>query len=917
MLTVLVLSVSLSILGSDAAVNEMIAAGQQTIPQNFIPPSLNFNTEKKGSPNIPVNEMAAAGQPTIPQNFIPPSLNSNTENKGFPNIPINEVVAAGQPTIPQNFIPPSLNFNTENKGTLNNPPPIQFQVVDNPQNGAYCPNAAILLNILNMLTSSLPQDNNSILDPDKFKYVLTVVKNFLETTPLNPENLELYNRLKYLDAIVDKIKENPSLRELDGTTSKTSPPYDLPAQRNLNCQALFNNLINFINTAYAQVLRYCLQTGKCNANNGLNIPSNYNGIYQLNPYGLIQRNSTTKIWPFYDLPKESITAGADLVNFIKSQEGKGIHDMMSILKNYRPSGATNVPDNELKSPNDIQNPFLHMNPKNVQIPSLYQPMNGMNGKNPNLQPSNIYYPPNVNTMPWQIIFSGLKLLPQYTYPKNSRIPSLYQPMNEMNGKNPNLQPSKIYYPPNMNMPWQTIFSGLKGLSGNAYLQLLKKFYERNNLGTTSSIYPGMETPLQLINGQIIPINTGIPNTNPNEIVKLNPSFDNDPNHLIDILKRVPNQQQNLLNTNIKITQAEINKIPNFVDNTPLANIYQYLQYLQNLNIRPSMPQNILPQKPTFPQQSSNYVAYNQNQVQNPPTVGVYNQLLNQSGLGFNQMSPFSTAYYNTKDNNGQNMFTDNTKQGNYGGQLLDFNSLLGVANQGKLNNVPIKNGIIELTYALKKPKPEYESQYYVKYRLPYQTFLYNLQNLLVKKPYLRNEPNGLYQELLVGSNVTDTSNDLKGLNHEDIVKLTTTNGTLVTAKLLHNNDTTVDEILKVVQRLNSKLPVETIIDFNKNATKNINLETQQNNVNGTKTSGVNNLSKNVYPTFSDVQRRIYPNSNYPYSSIGQYPQRFQYNAYSAYQTNPGLLNVGMPFLKYGNVLPNTKYNLNNPTLYLL
>ncbi|XP_045781171.1 uncharacterized protein LOC123878123 isoform X7 [Maniola jurtina] len=862
MLAVLVLSVSLSILGSHATISEM-GAGQQAIPQNFIPP-LNFNTENEGTPNNPINEMVAARQQIIPQNVIPPNvvppLNFNTDDKGTPNNPINEMVAAGQQTIPQNFIPP-LNFITDGlRQTPNNPLPIQLQVVDNLQNGAGCPNTAMLLNILNLLASSLPQDDKTILDPEKFKYVLTVVKNVLKTTPLNPENLVLYDKLKNLDALVNKINapvQNPSLRELDGTTSL--PPYDLPGQRNYNCQVLFNNLINFINTAYFQVLGYCLQTGKCNPNNELNIPSNYNSIYQLTPYGLIQRNSTMNIWPVHEnIPKESITAGADLVNFIKSQEGKGTHDMMFILKNYRPSGASNVPVNEFKSPNDMQNSLIYMNPKSNQIPSLYQPMNG---KNPNTKPINIFYPPNMNTV-----------------------------------------------------PWQTIFSGLKGMSGNTNIQLLTKFNKENNLGTISSIYPGMETLLQPINGQIIPINTRILNINPNEMVKPNPSVNKNPNILIDILKQAPNQQQNLLSTNMKITQAEINKIPNFVDNNPLLNIQQYLQHSQSPNIQPSIPQNIFLQKPKLPQQSNSYIAYNQNQILNPPMVGVDNQLLNQNGLGFNQISPYITVY-DGKDNNGQNMFTDNTKQGNYGGQSIDFNYLLGVANQGKLNSVPIKNSIVELTYALKRPTPVYESQYYVKYRLPYQTFLSNLQNLLAKKPNLRSEPNTPHQELLVGSNVTDASKDLKGLNYEDIVKLTSTNGTLITAKVLENNDTRADEILKVVQKLNSKLPVESIINFNKNATKRINLETQQDNVNGTKTFGVNNLSESVYPTHSDVQRRIYTNLNYPYTSIGQYPQKLQHSPYSAYQTNPGLLNVGMPFLKYRNVLPNTN-NLNNPTLYL-
>ncbi|XP_039761793.1 probable serine/threonine-protein kinase clkA isoform X3 [Pararge aegeria] len=484
----------------------------------------------------------------------------------------------------------------------------------------------------------------------------------------------------------------------------------------------------------------------------------------------------------------------------------------------------------------------------------------------------------------------------YANPESIQVPSFKPPMEVINGKNPNLQPNINYI--------NTI--GLKGLPGIAYENqqnvkfLTQKFYEGNNLAVSNSINPSVKKSLYFANGNTVPFNTGVPNADPYEMINSNPNIIKNPNLLIDPTKQNFNQQKNLLDTNIKIIQTEmaspINKVPNSVENNGISNM-QNLQDLHNLKIQSSLQQNVPYTNPNFPQQSFDLNQYR-------PALQVNNQFHGQ-GLGFNQISPFVS--YDANYNNGQSMITDNT---NYGG-MFDLNSLLGVTNLSKLNAIPHKNGVVELTYMLKKPKPVYESQYYVKYRLPYQTFLYNLQNILAKKPNLRNEPSNPNQDLLVGSNVTDASKDLKGLNYEDILELTATNGTLVTAKILESNDTEADKTLKLVQELNSKLPVEKIISLNVNATRNLRLETQK-NINGSENNSKagNNLLNNVNHISPDVQRRgVYP--QYPFNTFVQNPSRLQINPYTVYQNKPvGYL--GMPLLKYGTGL---RANImNNPIL---
>lgn len=128
-----------------------------------------------------------------------------------------------------------------------------------------------------------------------------------------------------------------------------------------------------------------------------------------------------------------------------------------------------------------------------------------------------------------------------------------------------------------------------------------------------------------------------------------------------------------------------------------------------------------------------------------------------------------------------------------------------IPNLYKLPPITNNAGIIELTYMLKRPKPLiYQPVYYVKYRLPYKTFVQNLQNLIQRQPELIAQPAKLYQELLILSNVSQVSPGLTGYNKDQFSKSMLGNGALIDAKLVRGpSDAYVNEQLEVIKNLNS------------------------------------------------------------------------------------------------------------------
>lgn len=152
---------------------------------------------------------------------------------------------------------------------------------------------------------------------------------------------------------------------------------------------------------------------------------------------------------------------------------------------------------------------------------------------------------------------------------------------------------------------------------------------------------------------------------------------------------------------------------------------------------------------------------------------------------------------------------DKTKQARqqYAPNVYNFANpqrVVGVSDRDKLDSDNRK--IVELTYMLKRPKPVvYQPVYFVKYHLPYDAFVHNLRELLIKKPQLRSDPAKLYQELLAVSKLADVSPSLKGVGKEQLTQMVATNGALVNTKVLKINETLLEKQLETIRNFNSIL----------------------------------------------------------------------------------------------------------------
>ncbi|KAJ8707922.1 hypothetical protein PYW08_010288 [Mythimna loreyi] len=125
-------------------------------------------------------------------------------------------------------------------------------------------------------------------------------------------------------------------------------------------------------------------------------------------------------------------------------------------------------------------------------------------------------------------------------------------------------------------------------------------------------------------------------------------------------------------------------------------------------------------------------------------------------------------------------------------------------------------GVVELTYMLKHEKPLiYQPVYYVKYRLPILSFISNMKNLLLENPHLNSDPMKLLQELIVVSNVTEVSPNLQGYPKEEILKLTFNDGDLVQAKILDEQNLSLNDQISYVHGLNSDISPEEILQLNR------------------------------------------------------------------------------------------------------
>ncbi|CAG9573049.1 unnamed protein product [Danaus chrysippus] len=255
-----------------------------------------------------------------------------------------------------------------------------------------------------------------------------------------------------------------------------------------------------------------------------------------------------------------------------------------------------------------------------------------------------------------------------------------------------------------------------------------------------------------------------------------------------------NQKQS---TNIKLdssSQTQQNSYNYYKQYLGLSNgLYPQVQthrYLLNPEIE-NLSKNNIPTTSLLNGGQNNALLNSHNKFMNQLQTSLYNNFLQ------------GPNYYNTNLNNAN---ADKIAE-KYNRQLQHLHRLLAVSNLYKLNSTPNRNSFVELTYKLRHDRPILDPYYYVKYRLPYEKFLSNVRNLLVKVPNLRNSPN---HDILMGSDISEASNDLKNVNKNDLLKLVTSNGTLIKANLVEADDTNLDENLKIVRRLNSNIPLHSI-----------------------------------------------------------------------------------------------------------
>ncbi|KPJ02042.1 hypothetical protein RR46_01463 [Papilio xuthus] len=254
------------------------------------------------------------------------------------------------------------------------------------------------------------------------------------------------------------------------------------------------------------------------------------------------------------------------------------------------------------------------------------------------------------------------------------------------------------------------------------------------------------------------------------------------NVLLDILKKGSKTRypQEILNVNEHLTPYYLN--PNLIPNTSqypmtsdVTNSIRQYENKEGLNDQLHANLNVF-------NQITNQDLLNQNSANKQYVTG--NPYVNSKLVDYEKHVKELHAPYNL--DNSQRFITD--------------------TNQGKLNFTPDNSGVVELTYLLKRPHPViYQPVYYVKYRLPYDSFVNNLRDLVRRQPQLRSNRAKLYQELLSLSKVADLSPNLKGLGQQELLQMVANNGALVKTKVLKVNETLLDKEPKPVQDLNSNL----------------------------------------------------------------------------------------------------------------
>ncbi|CAH0718630.1 unnamed protein product, partial [Brenthis ino] len=716
----------------------------------------------------------------------------------------NVTLKSTSEVIPTSPLPVNVQRRTENsvksKPQVARPLRINSKIGSENRFPTSCPQADILLKILNLLTKSLP---SSVIEPEKFKDVVSDINVLLGKAPVNPAFFGLHNKFKILQDELEKIL-NEGKRDTisyepneNKLKAKISLEYDVPGK----CEEVLNVVINFLNNAYKEKFRNCFASGKCLVND---LPQIQYGITEQTKQPtlldqLIQESQSNNPYPHSNnlldqSLKEYPTYNTHLPGLKQETKEENIYDIINLQNNYKPS----LPKPAIA----LENMLNLIKPQDGSeldrsVHSLTQPYSKF------LIDKSIQEP-DVNYIPTQYIDSALNI--------------------PMTGSNMDQE------------------------SPNISVEKLRSKYDQTGNNSDGKI-----------NNEILNLSGNLIAPMPNVVVQ---PFDN--------LLKVGNEM-----------------VPSNILNNPYYK-------LPTDSVTPDI-QNLLSVKGTTNKQPSfDYSSVLHQLLQNPALNNVYypstnhgiNDLINLKYLQQSQIVPNKIAeayapYINTYVRS-DNLYLPH----DINNQHAQLTNLIqsGVSNSVKLNEVANRNGVVELTYMLKQPKPAIEPLYYAKYKMPYNTFLYSVQDLLNKKPHLGQYPKQLYQELLMKSNVTEVSDELKNLQHDELTKLMSNNGILIAAKVIQGNKEISESLSNVLQTLNStpQLP-------------------KASNLSAAKL--FNSLLYYSPKSLIGIQKRLGLNPNDGYSYL-------PYNAQSRYQTKY-LINSGSKVLNpnystfYG--VPSVKY----------
>ncbi|KAL4702257.1 hypothetical protein ACJJTC_005493 [Scirpophaga incertulas] len=560
------------------------------------------------------------------------------------------------------------------------------------------------------------------------KVSLSVIRNYLQQAPPNAEKPELYVKFKEVEAMVlreNYIKEN--LFQLGGSkhNGRTIVTFNqrLPRTDQLECQGLFTNLIKEAYDKYAEKSLF----PKCTVNNYIPTVSMSSLPFTIN---------------FDDTSPLISNNGIQQNNLVDMNTG------VTPLQNYQ-------------TVKYLQNYKYFYPPQ-----AYYQPFVSVLRKE-NVTPNSQVLPndltPKLETYPSQTD-SQFGILDQ-TKQADGNVPALQNEWANRNqlitpGKYNNLRLVDDQSVNNLNYIPHDIQGTYTNAAPNDYNFFRKPTGDLDKSGNTQNNIDNLFNPLGSSMPAISPTNLAadLPAKFTEQTVNINslPAFK--PEQLLYGINKNPT----IYNSANGMRTQNIQYLPVQGTDSNMFNLNKLLMLNNHPNAFTNEPQG--------------------------PNLGVFN-IPNQYDYGMVNLNVPSNMQYIIPPKESLNGIQTPDYQGNYG-QLIngaistsDLKRSSPMSNLVGLPTAPNKLGIIELTYVLKRPEPIlFQPVYYVKYRIPYSTFLKEYKELLNTSAIQRSD--SLHGKLLTNLDIAGASPDLSSYGKEDILNLVRSTGKLVDAKLV-------------------------------------------------------------------------------------------------------------------------------------